>query len=88
MAHSIGGTMKVRELQQRLSKLDPELDALCYTEDAQFVAAAAHFTLLEIEDVTITHGERMRLDDGTPYLKLGKGPNSVDLATLVVTADF
>lgn len=80
--------MKVRELQERLGKFDPELDVLCYTEDAKFVAEASHFTLLEIEDVTITHGERMRLNDGTPYLNLDKGTNSVDLATLVVTADF
>ena len=79
--------MKVRELQERLSKFDPELDVLCYTEDAQFITAATHFRLLEIEDVTITHGERMRLKDGTPYLRLDKGANSVDLATLEVTAD-
>lgn len=88
MAHSIGGTMKVRELQERLSKFDSELDVLCYTEDAQFVTATAHFALLEIGDVTIAHGERMRLDNGTPYLNLDKGANSVDLATLVVTGDF
>lgn len=80
--------MKVRELQQRLSKLDPELDVLCYTEDTKFVAADAHFRLLEIEDVNTTHGELVRLADNTPYLKLSKGPTSVVLATLVVTADF
>lgn len=80
--------MKVRELQQRLSKLDPELDVLCYTEDSKLVPADAHFRLLEIEDVQTTHGEQVRLDDGTPYLKLGMGPASVVLATLVVTADF
>ncbi len=80
--------MKVRELQERLSKLDPELDMLCYTEDARFFKSAENFVLFEIENVTTTYGERVRLDDGTPYLKLGKGPNSVFLATLEVTADF
>lgn len=80
--------MKVRELQERLSKLDPELDILCYTEDAKFIVADTHFRLLEIEDVSLTHGEQVRLDDGTPYLKLGKSPTSVALITLVVTADF
>lgn len=80
--------MKVSELQKQLSKFDSELDVLCYTGDARFVTADAEFTLLEIENVTITHGERMRLDNGTPTLKLGKGPNSVKLVTLEVTTDF
>jgi len=80
--------MKVRELQQRLAKLDPELTVLCYTEDTKFVAAENHFRLLEIEDVYTAHGEQVRLDDGTPYLKFGKGPASVTLAILEVTATF
>jgi hypothetical protein len=80
--------MKVHELQERLGKLDPELDVLCYTEDTKIVGADVGFRLLEIEDVTTTHGEQLRLDDGTPYLKLGKGPNSTALATLEVTAVF
>lgn len=80
--------MKVSELQKQLSKFDPKLDILCYTEDARFVTAGARFTLLEIENVTVMHGERMRLGDRTPTLKLGKGPNSVELVALEVTADF
>lgn len=80
--------MKVSELQKQLSKFDPELDLLCYTEDVGFVKADAGFTLLDINSVTVMHGKRMRLDDGTPTLKLGKGPNSVELVVLEVTADF
>lgn len=79
--------MRVSELQKQLSKFDPELDILCYTEDARFVKGGAGFTLLDINDVTVMHGKRMRLD-GTPTLKLGKGPNSVELVVLEVTADF
>ena len=80
--------MKVRKLQQLLSKLDPELHVLCYTEDTNLVAAENQFRLLEIEEVNTTQGELVRLDDGTPYLKLGEGPTSRTLATLVVTGDF
>lgn len=80
--------MKVRELQQQLGMLDPDLDVLCYTEDEAIVLSGAHFRLLEIGGVNITHGEKVRLDDDTPYLKIGKGPASRDLVTLVVTAHF
>jgi hypothetical protein len=80
--------MKVRELQQQLSRLNPDLDVICYTEDEKLVAGNMIFRLLEIEGVDTTEGQRVRLDDGTPYLKLGKGPASVTLATLTVTADF
>jgi hypothetical protein len=80
--------MKVSELKEELNKFDPDLDVLCYTEDARFVTANTGFTLLDIEKVTVMHGERKRLGDGTPTLKLGKGPNSVKLAALEVTVDF
>jgi len=80
--------MKVKELQQRLSKFDAELDVLCITEDSQFVKAGASFALLEIQDVDMTYGEQIRLDDRVPYLKLGKSPNSIGLVTLEVTTDF
>jgi len=80
--------MKVSELQEKLSKFDPGLDVLCYTEDARFVTGDAGFTLLDIENITDMHGERKRLGDGTPTLKLGKGPNSGELVALEVTADF
>ena len=80
--------MKVRELIRGLSSLDPDLEVLCYTEDERFVAAGTLFRLLKVEAVDVTHGEQVRLDDGTPYLKLGKGSSSAALATLTVTADF
>lgn len=53
--------MKVSELQERLRGFDPGLDVLCYTEDARFVAAGAGFTLLQIQNVEVMHGERKRL---------------------------
>jgi hypothetical protein len=80
--------MRVRELQQQLNKLDPELTILCCTEDAKLLPAATLFRLLDIEEVTTAHGELVRLDDGTPYLKLGNGSGAEPLATLVVTTVF
>jgi hypothetical protein len=80
--------MKVRELQQQLNKLDPELTILCCTEDAKLLSAATPFRLLDIEEITTAHGELVRLDDGTPYLKLGNGSGAEPLATLVVTTAF
>jgi len=47
--------MKVRELQQQLNKLDPELTILCCTQDAELRSAATLFRLLAIEEVTTAH---------------------------------
>ncbi len=80
--------MKVRELQQKLSELDPDLDVICYSEDSKLVTEGCGLILLEIEAVNTMHGERTRLDDGTPYLKLGRGSGTTALATLEVTSDF
>jgi hypothetical protein len=80
--------MKVRELQQELGKLDPELTVLCYTEDEKLLAAGTLLRLMDIERVETTVGEQVRLADGTPSLKLGKSSASVTLATLIVMADF
>lgn len=80
--------MKVRELQQHLSKVDPELELLCYSEDADLVSGGRLFRLFDIESIAVNKGEKMRLDDGTPYLKLGDNPSSVALVILEVTSDF
>jgi len=80
--------MKVRELQERLSKLDPELDVLCYSEDEKLLVEGRGFILLDILAVSTTEAERLRLDDGTPYLKFKKGPASETIATLEITSDF
>ncbi len=80
--------MTVRELQQRLSELDPELGVVCYSEDAELLQQGRAFVLFNVESVETTEAERLRLDDQTPYLKLGKGPLSTRLASLLVTTDF
>ena len=80
--------MKVRELQEHLSKLDPELDVLCYSEDERLLVEKRGFILFDILAVSATKAERLRLEDGTPYLKFERGPNSVAMATLEVTSNF
>jgi hypothetical protein len=80
--------MKVGELQQQLSKLDPDVEVLCYSEDEALRGKNQAFRLLDIECVSTAEGERIRLDDERPYLRLGKSPESMVIAILEVTADF
>jgi len=80
--------MKVRELQEHLSKFDPELDILCYSEDEKVLTEKRGFILFDILAVNASEAERIRLEDGTPYLKFERGPNSVAMATLEITSDF
>ena len=80
--------MKVRELQEHLSKLDPELGVLCYSEDERLLVKKRGFILFDILAVSATEAEWLRLEDGTPYLKFERGPNSIAMATLEVTSDF
>jgi len=66
--------VKVRELQEQLSKLDPELDVVCYSEDEGLLAEGRGFILFDMLAISTAEAERLRLEDGTPYLKLERGP--------------
>ena len=80
--------MKVRELQEQLRKLNSELDVVCYSEDERLLVEEGGFILLDVLAVSIVAAERLRLNDGTPYLLLNRGPASQTIATLQVTSDF
>ncbi len=80
--------MKVGALREYLSKLDQEMDVLCYSEDERFIVKNQGFVLLDILAVNTANGERLRLEDGTPYLKFRQGPKSAVMVTLEVTSDF
>lgn len=80
--------MKVRELQEQLSKLDPELDVVCYSEDKRLLVDGRGFILFDVLAVSTAEAERLRLDDGTPYLTFDRAPASAAIATLEVTSDF
>jgi hypothetical protein len=80
--------MKVRELREQLSKLDPELEVVCYSEDDKLLTESRSFILFDVTAVSTTEAEQLRLDDGTPYLKFGKSRAASAVATLEVTTDF
>ena len=80
--------MKVRELQEHISKLDPEMDVVCYSEDKRFLDERRGFILFDILAVSSTEAEQIRLDNGTPYLALERSKISVPIAILEVTAEF
>jgi hypothetical protein len=80
--------MKVRELQQELNKLDPNLEVVCYSEDEKLLVEGRGFILFDVFAVNTTAAEQLRLDDGTPYLKFGSSPTATTIATLEVTSDF
>lgn len=78
--------MKVRELQEQLSRLDPELDLVCYSEDERLLAEGRNFILFDVEAVSTSEAERTRLDDETPYLRIGKSPASTTVGILEITS--
>lgn len=80
--------MTVRELQEHLSKLDPKLDVVCYSGDERLLVERHGFILLDVSAVRTAEVERLRLEDGTPYLKFNKGPTSAAIAILEITSDF
>ena len=79
--------MKVCELQAKLNKLDPNLEVICYSEDEKLLAPERGFVLLDIQDVGTIRGEKLRLEDGTPYLRLD-APHSNIMAMIEITSDF
>jgi hypothetical protein len=79
--------VKVRELQQQLSKLDPDLEVVCYCEDEALLRDNRAFVLLDISVANATRAVRSRLDDGTPYLTFDNEKGN-PIATLEVTSQF
>ena len=80
--------MKVKDLIKELSKLDENLDILCYTEDEELVPSEDLFRILAIDSVDTTVAEKTRLEDGTPSLKFGESELSQKHATINVTSTF
>lgn len=83
-----GLTMTVRELVEKLSKFDPDCPVVCYSEDEALVPKSQLFRLLDIVWVDAADAEGCRLEDGTPYLKIGKSNVSREVVLLEVTLDF
>lgn len=80
--------MKVRELQQMLNKLDPDLPIVCYSEDDALLVGNRGFILFEVTGASTSRAEKLRLDDGTPYLKFSDDASAEVIAILEITSDF
>ncbi len=78
--------MKVKDLIERLKKLNPDMDVFGYTEDERLVPNNDSFLLFEIMAVGSSKAEMTRLDDGRPYLKFKN--DGKEIATLDITTDF
>lgn len=77
--------MKVQELINELSKLNPELEIVGYTEDEEL---SRHFRLFDITDISAVHVETSRDDQYRPLMKFGKSEVSHEIALLSITAEF
>lgn len=78
--------MKVRELVQKLSEVNQDLDVMCYTEDKTKRYGKPGFILLEIEATEAIAGQLVRDAEGRPGLQIESGPPT--LALVHVTLDF
>lgn len=79
--------MKVKELIQKLEKLDKDLDILCYTEDEDLQTKNSSFKVFEIDELNVIEGERIRLSDETPSIKIEKTQYSKKIVLLEITSD-
>jgi hypothetical protein len=79
--------MKVKDLLKKLSKVDPNSDVICYSEDESLLLDGHIFRVLELESVDSVVAEKCRTD-GVGTLKIGKSDASKNLVTLNITTDF
>ncbi len=72
--------MKVKDLQQRLDKLNPDYEVICYEENESTV-------FLEIEDVRPVDAKIARSENGKVYIHFGSDPESKPYAIILLTKD-
>ncbi len=80
--------MKVKELQKKLSELDPESDLLCYSEDESLQTSETVFRIFEIDSLDVVEAEKSRTEKETPTLILEKTKASKKIVLLNITLDF
>lgn len=79
--------MKVKELVEKLKKVDQNLDVLGFTEDEEFIGKKHLFRFFDVTHVDVREAEMSRNPDGTPGLKLGKHEYSQKIVFLGMTTD-
>jgi hypothetical protein len=80
--------MKVKDLQKKLSELDPESDLLCYSEDESLQTSETVFRVFEIDSLDVVEAEKSRTKKETPTLILEKTKASTKIVLLNITLDF
>ncbi|MDV6251059.1 hypothetical protein [Vibrio sp. EA2] len=80
--------MKVKELQEKLASLDPELQLICSSEDEEMLADNELFKLFEVLDVNVVNAERMRDAYRKPTLKIGDSEYSMPIVIVNISNDF
>lgn len=81
--------MKVKDLINKLEKLEPEMDVLCYIEEDEEIFKDGHFfRFLSITNVSTAKGERTRGEDGVASMKFKRSDISEEIVTLEVTSIF
>ncbi|CAM3075275.1 hypothetical protein SHLO109777_16025 [Shewanella loihica] len=80
--------MKVKELLDKLSKLDPELQLIFSTDDEDVLNNRELFKLFDVQDISVIEAERTRDAYRKPTLKIGKSEGSVKMAMINISGDF
>jgi len=80
--------MKLKELLSKLETFDPEVDVLCYSEDADLLPKNHGFRIFDIIALASKDAEKSRTGDGIPSLKLGKSGHSSTHVLIELTSDF
>lgn len=82
--------MKVKELIEKLQKLDPEKSISCYSADEGLRTDESPVQTFEIDKVSVVEAECIRLNGGSgkPWLKFGRTENSSTFFLLKITSDI
>ena len=80
--------MKVKELQDRLSQLDPELNLVLSTEGEKFIGSDELFKLFDVESISVVDAEPLRDNNRQPTLKIGKSDSSQKIVLVNIVSDF
>jgi hypothetical protein len=88
LASRNGEIMKIKDLQEIIANLDPELVLVCSTEDEKFLSGNEIFKLFEIDSVSVSEAERFRDNNREPMLKFGKSEGSHPIGIINLISDF
>lgn len=80
--------MKVKELIDVLSKLDPSSEVYCYCEDESLQTPDKLFSIFLIDSADETIAITERNDNREPTIRFDSGAGSRKLALLNITTDF